>query len=163
MKYIPLTQGYRAIVNNRDYAKVAGFKWYANVKKNTVYACRRRRQFEEGTFQADVKLHRFIMGVTDDLQVDHINGNGLDNRRANLRICTVQQNGFNSKLKGNKTGFKGVSYLPNIRGSKHYRAQIMLNRKYIYLGYYRTPYEAAKAYNQKAREIFGDFANLNPL
>lgn len=90
-------------------------------------------------------------------QVDHINHDKLDNRKSNLRIVTQQQNLMNRKVfKNNKTGFKGVS----VYGEK-YRASIRKNGKREYLGFFKNPIDAAKAYDKRAIELFGEYAVLN--
>ena len=100
------------------------------------------------------------------MQVDHINGNTLDNRKENLRLCTNQQNAMHrGKTKNNKSGYKGVRYMKKKKGminehSKPWQAQIYLNQKQIYLGCYKTPEEAARAYDKKAIELFGEYATL---
>jgi hypothetical protein len=95
------------------------------------------------------------------MDVDHRNGDGLDNQRANLRICTHSQNMYNAKKRStNTTGFKGV-YRSRTKHIVRFRAQIQIHRKQIYLGSYSSLEDAARAYDNKAREIYGEFANTN--
>jgi hypothetical protein len=105
-------------------------------------------------------LHRLIMNVTDTkLQVDHINGNTLDNRKCNLRICTQKQNLRNQKLNiKNKSGYKGVFWRERL---KKWETSIQVDCKHIYLGIYENKVDAAKAYNEAAKNYFGEFAHLN--
>ena len=103
-----------------------------------------------------VYLHRFISNAPSDLQVDHINGNRLDNRRENLRLCKNQQNNFNKKA---RSGYKGVH---KIRDGK-WCAQITLNYKCKNIGYFSTAEEAALAYNSAARDLHGEFAYQNRI
>lgn len=100
MKLIELTQGQKAIVDDDDYGRLSKSKWYAEKKYNNFYA---RRGLD------DVLMHRIILKLTDSkLKVDHINHNGLDNRKENLRVCTQRQNMCNKKKeKDNKSGYKG--------------------------------------------------------
>lgn len=104
------------------------------------------------------KLHRLITGVTDSaVQVDHINGDKLDNRKENLRLCNQSQNKANSRpYKNSNLGLKGIT-----RRYGKWVAQLRHDGKHYYLGSYDTPVEAALSYDRKAREVFGGFANLN--
>jgi len=106
-----------------------------------------------------ILLHRFIMNTPKGLHTDHINGNHLDNRRKNLRICTAAQNQFNSrKHKIQTSRFKGVSWY---KRDKCWRAYININRRQIHLGYFSNEIDAAKKYNKKAIEIYKEYAFLN--
>jgi len=123
---------------------------FARRHGNTWYAAR-----SEGKNQ--IHMHREIINAPADLQVDHINGNGLDNRRENLRLCTNAENARNRRLsKNNTTGYKGVDLDAN-----RYRAQIRVGQKFVYLGRFDDPIEAAKAYDAAAREHYGEFARTN--
>ena len=93
------------------------------------------------------------------MKIDHIDGDGLNNRRANLRHCTNQENCRNQGLaRNNRSGFKGVSWYPN---SGKWVATIWDGKRKVFLGYYADPVEAARAYDAKARELFGEFARPN--
>ena len=103
-------------------------------------------------------MHREIAGLTwgDKLVVDHINGNPLDNRRTNLRVCTNAENMRNrGKNKNNTSGFKGVTYF---KFAKLWKAQIKVDRKGVFLGYFKTPEAAHQAYCEAAAKYHGDFA-----
>ena len=106
-------------------------------------------------------MHKEILKPPSGFETDHINHNGLDNRKDNLRICTTSQNHYNQIIRSeSKTSkFKGVS---RHKASRKWIAQIGYGRRMIYLGCFDSESEAARAYNQKARELFGEFANLNP-
>jgi len=104
-------------------------------------------------------MHRLLIHAPKGMEVDHINGNGLDNRICNLRICTRSQNQINKGLqKNNTTGYKGVSF---IKKHRKYRATIRINGKSMYLGEFESAKGAAFAYDNKAKELFGNFAKLN--
>jgi hypothetical protein len=93
--------------------------------------------------------------------IDHLDGNGLNNQRNNLRICTVSQNSMNrNKTVKNKSGFKGVIWWER---NNTWKAEIRHNKNKIYLGYYKNIIDAAKAYNAAALKYHGEFANLNKI
>ena len=119
-------------------------------------------KYAKGTNRVEVftRIHRLLLGATNPkMQVDHINGNKLDNRKENLRLATNQQNQHNvGKRKNNTSGYKGVSWY---RKRKKWKAAIKHNKKSIHLGYYDTPEEASRAYDKAAVEFFGEFAHLN--
>ena len=104
-------------------------------------------------------LHRLVADTPKGMDTDHINGDGLDNRKQNLRICTHAENMCNRRLgKNNKSGFKGVNWR---KDDKTWHAQIRHNKKKIHIGYFKDKEEAAKAYDRKAIELQGEFAWLN--
>ena len=151
-KMIPLTQGKVALVDDEDYKRISRRKWNASKHRNTWYA----RCSE--VFPA-LKMHREIMHAPEGVQVDHVNGNGLDNRKKNLRLCTHAQNLRNSqKYKNNSSGYKGVHWNKK-RGV--YQAYIMADRRHLYLGAFHTAELAARAYDRAARQYHGDYARLN--
>jgi len=168
---IPLTQGKFAIVDPADYLRFARYKWrLCRTKgKNVLYAERSIR-LPNGRYSR-ILMHRQIMGLskscvlhdirntTSDIRViDHINGDGLDNRRANLRLATVAQNAWNSKKRNPISGYKGVYF---DRQKRFWRAAIVCNRKRIHLGYFKNKITAAKAYDAAARKFHGQFAYCN--
>ncbi len=107
------------------------------------------------------RLHRVLINAPNDKTVDHINGNTLDNRKINLRLCTNSENLRNSKKrKTNTSGYKGVSFC---KSCKKYIASITLNYKKIRLGYFEDKKEAAIAYNMAAIKYHGNFAKLNEV
>jgi hypothetical protein len=158
MKLIPLTQGYSAKVDKADYEFLAQWKWQYHPKG---YAYRRQhvrlaKNKYTGKF---VLMHRVL--CPNGITTDHINRDKLDNRKANLRQATRSQNQVNRGLQSNNTsGYKGVHYdkLRNI-----WRARVVVDRKGINLGDFKTPEEAAQAYNEKAKELHGEFALLNDI
>ena len=103
-------------------------------------------------------MHRLIIQAPKGLDTDHINGNRLDNRRKNLRICTHQQNIWNSvKNKYSNNDFKGVYF---VKRTNNWEAKIVRNTKRYYLGKFKTELEAANTYNLKAKELFGEYAKI---
>jgi hypothetical protein len=157
MKEITLTQGKVALVDDSDYDWVNQWKWTALTSLHTFYAYR----WSSGphTTRTYISMHRLIMGQSDYPHVDHVDGNGLNNQRNNLRWATHKQNAANRrKSKKNTSGFKGVSWR---KDSTKWEAGISLKGNYIYLGHHAAAIDAARAYDKAARDLFGEFANLN--
>ncbi len=151
MKYIPLTQGKVAIVDDLDFKKLNRFKWYF---EKSGYA---GRDFKGKT----IRMHQFIMNTPKKLHTDHINGDGLDNRRDNLRLATVAENTRNQKIrKDNTSGYKGVSFNKN---RQKWQSYINYKCKMIHLGFFTFPEYAALKYNFEAKKLFGEFALLNKI
>ncbi len=157
MKEIPLTQGLVAMVDDEDYPLLSQFKWHAMVKDHTSYAMRRVRSVKGR--QKPVLMHRVIMSAEPGVEIDHKDGNGLNNMRANLRPCTRHQNARNVRGWGTSK-FKGVSWYPKYQ---KWRSVIYPDKKQILLGYFPSETEAALAYNRAAGNHFGEFARLNQL
>lgn len=159
MKEIQLSQRQVALIDDQDSHRVLGHRWsfYKNRESGNGYAV----SSIEGK---NVTMHRFILGVTDPtILVDHINGNGLDNRRCNLRIATRAQNNANSgKRKTNTSGFKGVHFTKRrAHLPKPWAAYLGTLKKTRFLGYFETAVDAAKAYDKAALTHHGEFARLN--
>lgn len=147
---IPLSQNCVALVDAADYAKVAPFNWFFS---SSGYAVRNTRD------GSATLMHRLILDAPDGCDVDHINRDKLDNRRANLRLVSRSHNVMNTDLRcSNTSGYKGVSWS---RVSGKWEARIRRDERQIYLGLYPTAEDAARAYDAKARELFGDVAALN--
>ncbi|WP_368859199.1 HNH endonuclease [Cohnella sp. GbtcB17] len=154
-KYIQLTQGRVAIVDDEDFKWLSQFSWCYH---QSGYAMRGARV--NGRNQT-YRMHRQIMDAQAGTEIDHINGNRLDNRKSNLRVTDRQQNSFNTRSrKGSLSNYKGVGWFA--RDGK-WRARIMLDRKEIHLGLFDTEHEAAEAYNREAVRLFGQYAKLNQL
>lgn len=163
---IPLSRGYVTVVDAVD-ADLARHTWHIVITRNDVskYAVREIKLTpgRKGKARAE-RLHRVIMErilgtpLSPKMEVDHIDGNSLNNRRSNLRLATHQQNSRNRKLNKNSgTGFKGVSY----RKDNHkWRAIIVVNQCNICLGQFDTPQEAHEAYCKAAEKYFGEFARF---
>jgi hypothetical protein len=156
MKYIILTKNKKTIVDNNIFNLVSGKKWYASYSRGLYYAAR-----EENNKM--IKLHRLIMNAKPNQIVDHINGNTLDNRLCNLRLTDRSGNAINANKRKNTTSkYKGV-YKKVLKKSIKYRSQIQFNGEKIHLGSFDLEIDAAKAYNKKAKELFGNMAKLNVI
>lgn len=159
MKRIPLTQGKFVIVDDRDYKWLSQYNWYIASKSKPFrpYAV---RQVQIKGKRIQIYMHRLILNAQSKQWVDHINHDGLDNRRANLRICTPLQSNRNKRPFKNKSTsiYKGVDWR---KQTKRWRARIKGARKVRYLGDFNSERDAAIAYDNAARELFGDFAWFN--
>lgn len=154
---IPLTRGMVALVDKEDYEELRKFKWSAIHIGKRWYAVR-------STSRKDIQpkkmilMHRFIMSPLDKMIIDHIDGNGLNNTRKNLRYCTRSENARNViKSNNNTSGFKCVSFF---KRDKNWRAYIVLNNKQIHIGYFETAELAYKAYCEACVKYHGEFANF---
>lgn len=148
-----LTKGYYTIVDDEDFDALSQWKW----SYSEGYAVRNER----GSKPARIAMARQLMGSPINMQVDHINGDKLDNRRINLRICTHQQNQVNkNKRRVGTSKYKGVSWYS---GRGKWMAQIAHMKKLVYIGLFENEEDAALAYNFKAAELHGEFARFNTL
>jgi hypothetical protein len=147
---IALSRGMVALVDDADYERAVGEgSWVAAPNGRTIYAMRR-------VGSTTHLMHSFLTGMS---LVDHRNGNGLDNRRANLRETTHAQNMANKRLYKNSTsGFKGVTQR---KRDGRWQAQIQCDKKHYHLGYFDTAEQAARAYDAAASLHFGEFARPN--
>lgn len=153
VRVIPLTQGYTTIIDADDYDRISQHKWYYH----QGYA------FRSALIAPDVRklvgMHRVIMGLDayDKRVVDHINGDKLDNRRDNLRICTQADNTRNTrKRKDGKSKYKGVC-----KSGAYWQVGVRIGGKYVYGGSFKDERLAALKYNEMAAEAYGEFAKLN--
>lgn len=165
MKTIPLTKGLFALVDDDDYKWLSAYKWQAyNGKMGNHYAVRSVRKLGK---VKGFRMHRMITNAPRGMEVDHKNGNGLDNRKQNLRVCTVAQNHANRRVDACKTAaskYKGVFFRKNrAHCPSPWKAVIKSNNKIFQLGHFQTEIQAAIAYNKAALEIHGEFARLNPI
>ncbi len=152
LAYISLTMGYVAVIDAADVPLVSGGNWCAEVRPHGVYA---RRCEGSGPRKRVIRLHRLLMAAPMGHPVDHINGDGLDNRRANLRLATVQQNNHNRRRTAmNTSGFKGVHLN---RQLNKWRAMIKVSGKQSHLGYFDTPEDAAVAYAKASAKLHGEY------
>jgi hypothetical protein len=155
MKEIQLTRGKVAIVDDEDFDTVAKHKWYC---KSNDYAARDARIDGQ---RIHVYMHRLIMNAdVSEMEVDHIDGNPLNNTRANLRLVTSGQNKQNMKPRHGTYKYKGIF---KGKRSTRYTATITHNYKRESLGSFKTAKEAAHAYNKAAIEKWGDAAILNDI
>lgn len=157
MKSIKLTRGLVTFVDDDVYEWASKLKWYASSGDTVIYALRKVSRKLDPT-QRSIRLHREIMQPKHGLEIDHINGNGLDNRRENLRVVTRQENkrGFRRKNKSLSSRFRGVC-----RYRKKWQAGIKVAGRRIHLGHYVNEIAAARAYDRAAKEFFGKFASPN--
>ena len=156
MKEIKLTKGLITQVDDDMFEYLNQFKWHAKKDDRTYYVARLSK-VEEG--HKTIRMHRQITNCPKGLEVDHIDHNGLNNQKYNLRICNHSQNQCNRKGNGSSK-YLGVSIEKN-GNYKRIRASIQTNKKSINLGCFYTEKQAALAYDQKAKELHGEFANLN--
>ena len=157
MSEIQLTQNRVALVDAEDFDIVNPYSWHVcNIRNSNLrYAgCMVRNGDKQVTFL----MHRMILNTPKGTEVDHINGDGLDNRRANLRVCKHSENLCNQKLVSHSSQFKGVYWN---KEKLRWRVRIKINRKEKHLGYYDSEEEAGRAYDIAARINFGEFARTN--
>lgn len=142
-----------AKVDDSDYAYLNLFKWYAEKTPQNKYRTKTRLN---GKF---IYMHQLVM---KNKNIDHINGDALDNRKENLRLATTQQNAQNSTktIKTTTSRYKGVYFCKN---TANYRAKIMKDGISIHLGCYASEEQAALKYNEAAKQLFGEFAHLNEV
>ena len=148
MKKIPLTQGKHALVDDEDFELVSAFKWQAWKNKAVWYARRGRRTPNKKT----IFMHRLIMHAKSTEMIDHLNGDGLDNQRGNLRFCTYSEQNLNRRT-SSKYGFRGVAFHADCK--KPWRARVKVNGKEIGLGSYETAEEAARGFDLLAPKYIG--------
>ena len=176
MKEIKLTRGYVALVDDEDFELFGHLKWYAQRYEQKsclkIYAARTTKFKKKKTLHF---LHRMILNAPKNLLIDHIDGDGLNNQRNNLRLCTPMQNSQNRKSNKNSSSkyvgvhkslqkgtysLKGGSIITHIYGYK-WEAQAKYKGKSIYLGSFDNEIDAAKARDRYVIKLFGEFANLN--
>ncbi|MFN8994484.1 MAG: hypothetical protein ACK5X3_12605 [Pseudomonadota bacterium] len=149
--FVPLTRGLEALIDARDAHLVAGHNWHAVPSGHTFYAGRNQRI---GDKVHTVKMHRVLMDARGSAVIDHVNQNGLDNRRVNLREATLGQNQHNRKKQKSSSRYKGVMLR---KDSGKWQARIMVDGKHIQLGCYASEEDARAAYEVASEILHGDF------
>jgi hypothetical protein len=152
VRHVPLTKGLFAIVDAADHERVSQYTWFASGNGQRMYAAC------HGPGRKMILLHRFLTNCPPGMVVDHIDGNGLNDRQSNLRVCTQGQNMRNRRPRGKVSKYKGVS---RPKGRTKWAARIRQDGRALYLGHFEDEVEAAKAYDRKAYELFGEYAYLN--
>ena len=167
---IPLTQEKYAIVDRERYEELAKYKWHLARSERGLYAVRMVKAKKGGRYsppigkprgkQECVRMHWVVLKPPEGKFIDHINHNGLDNRIANLRVATPQQNMWNMRKRrcNCNSKYKGVHWL---KRKKKWRARITFNGRGIFIGDFDTEKEAGMAYDARARQLFGDYASPN--
>jgi len=149
------------LYDKEDAHKVEPYMWTIVKGYSTFYARRNLPRRVDGSRPTALLLHREITSCPKGMRIDHRNHNGLDNRRENLRVATASENMMNrGKTRQNSTGYKGV-YKTGDSMLNPYNAKIQKDKKVYCLGHYKTAEEAARVYDKKAIELFGEFAVLN--
>jgi hypothetical protein len=152
---IQLSHGKIAIVDDNDFEWLSQWKWSYN---GHGYA---ERVICRNGIQSHIIMHRLIINTPDNMDTDHINHNGLDNRRCNLRVCTPSQNQANQRMRSDNTsGRIGVSWK---KQKGKYESYIRHNGKLLYLGSFDDINKASDVYQLKAKELFGEFAEINRI
>jgi hypothetical protein len=151
---VPLTKGCIAVIDEEDAGRVFQYLWCVAEANGQHYAV-------AWIDSKRVLLHRFVTGAEKGQVVDHISGNVFDNRKCNLRICGHSQNMWNQKIPRNNTsGYKGVRFVPKAMINP-WRATISKKGKNFHIGCYASAEDAARAYDARSLELFGDYARLN--
>lgn len=166
MKNIALSRGYVAIIDDEDFEKVSQYKWHASQHEKKIYAKRKRwipdesittkqgKYVKKGYYKT-IALHRVILDAPDDMEVDHINGNPLDCRKINLRVCSHEQNMWNLKGRSDsKSGYRGITW---DKQTQKWRATLTYKKQFINIGRFDNLDDAIKAHQEKAKELFGEF------
>ena len=167
MKEIELTKGYKAKIDDEDFEYLSQFNWRVKIGKHTKYAYR-HKPCTQGSY---IIMHREITNAPDGLVVDHLDGDGLNNQRSNLVVCSQSVNIQRSKYKNPNQSSKYRGVTKRVQTAKRkllghndpagYQAAITVNQRRIHLGTFKTEEEAAIAYNQAAINFFGHNAKLN--
>lgn len=155
MKEIELKDGLKLLLDDDDFEKYKDTVWFLRQKCNTYYAARSIKV--DGKWK-HAYIHHYIMPVSKGIEVDHIDGNGLNNTKANLRYCTKAQNQHNRRKSRGRSQYKGVVFQ---KKNGYWLSVIKVFTKAMSLGLYLTEIEAARAYDYAACKYFGEFAKLN--
>jgi hypothetical protein len=159
MKKINLTQGKIALVDDEDFRKVSSYNWTATKKGSTWYAI---TNINNGEKRTTIYIHQIIMNHKQGDNADHIDHDGLNNQRKNLRKCSKAENNHNRlKRKATSSIYKGVCFAPKLNPRNPYLARIKVDGKDKHLGCFDSEEVAAKVYDRAAQKYFGDFAQIN--
>jgi len=155
MKEILLGQGKYTIVDGGWFEELNQWKWYVSSNGYVI----RNAKMVNGKRGPQIHMHRIILNTPEGMQTDHINGNRLDNRKTNLRVCTNSENLANQRpIRGGSSKFKGVTWHNR---DKMWMSYIRKDHKRIHLGYFNNEAHAAEAYDRAAMKLFGEFSRLN--
>jgi hypothetical protein len=158
MRRLSLTKGKFALVDDEDYDILSQSHWCARTDGTNWYAERHAKKDGRWTM---LKMHREILNCPSNREVDHKDGDGLNNQKSNIRICFHRQNGANRKRQSdNQSGYKGV-YVDTWHGYNYIRAAIIVSGKKIHLGRFKDFISAAIAYDNAAIKHYGEYAKLN--
>jgi len=158
MRKIPLTQGMVALVDDDDYEWLMQWKWFAHKSRNKWYAAR-NRQKSEPKGSKTIKMHREINKTPKGIETDHADTESLNNQKYNLRNATNAQNQYNkAPLSGRSSIFRGVGWH---KSSKKWMAKSRVGGKVHFIGSFNCEIEAAKSYDNFAKNHHGEFAYLN--
>lgn len=160
-KKVKLSNGMEALVDEEDYDFINQYRWYGllGYAAHGFYTLGSSSKEKPHGIVRTYYMHQLILKAPKGFQVDHINGNRLDNRKSNLRICTPGQNIINkSKQTNNTSNYKGVT---RQKASRKWQAIIGFNRRKLHLGFYQNKIHAAMAYDMAAKDLHGEFVNLN--
>lgn len=163
MQTTELTKGLKAIISDIDFEWVNQWKWYAKIGKKSFYAYRNSRPDEHGKRKSLLMHRELFLRINPNsdpaLDIDHMDGNGLNNQRENLRLATDSKQRHNQTIRRNNTsGFLGVTWNKAVG---KYSARVRLNWKRKHVGWFNCPIEAAKARDVSARELHGPFGTYN--
>ena len=152
-------KGHKVEIDDEDAGRILALSWWVSSSPETDG---RVLCFSTKIGRKIIKLQRFIMDAPPGLVIDHLDGNRLNNKKSNLRICTVQENNMNLRMsRRNTSGYKGVYFINNKRNSRKWRAMISLDGRKLHLGYFERPDEASSAYEEAAELFYGD--NRRPV
>jgi hypothetical protein len=156
-RYIFLTRGQFTVVDWDDFDWLSQFNWFSQKRYGTLWHATRKAKDGGQPY-----MHREIIKAPAGMLVDHIDGDGLNNRRSNLRLATKQTNAHNAKRRSdNKSGFKGVSLANRCKGRPWVAVIQTTEKRQKFLGYFAGAEEAGRAYDAAAQELYGEFARLN--